>query len=511
MAPKEKKAHEETNSELLHRFKSHPFLFIGSFLVLILIIVAFVLVPAIVPEYGRRGNVDLTFGYYDKIPITYVPGNYFAQYYEMVYRYRQNTMDSENLTYMGYQIWREAYEAAVIHTAILQEMKNAGYSVPVKRVDREVAQLPQFQENGRFSSTLYKRMNSNERLALWRQVQEEITERHFRSDGTGLLKPSAEAEFIGRMEAVQRSFQMTVFNVDAYPEEEYEAYAREHSDQFRSARLSMITISSSEREARQVLDSIKNGETTFEDAARAHSKDMYADRGGDMGMKIFNELNVDIPEEETRDIVISLAKGDYSNVIKTAAGWFFFRCEEAAQEADLSDPVVMEKVKSYMRNFERGRMENWAIDKANEFIALVNEYGFDEALSLQELPNRSFGPVPINYGNVDLFTTLQSQSVPELAGSAENENFWKAAFSTPVGEPSQWIVQGSNVLVLFPVEEIEVEASRQETVASTYSEYWLDYMIGQSMQQSFMNSPKMTDKFMDTYFRFFIGNNVQGD
>jgi len=234
---------------------------------------------------------------------------------------------------------------------------------------------------------------------------------------------------------------------------------------------------------------------------------MYADRGGDMGMKMFHELNVDIPEEETRDIVISLAKGDYSDVIKTAAGWFFFRCEEAAQEADLTDPAVMEKVKSYLRNFERGRMENWAIEKANGFIALAKEHGFDEAVSSQGLQSRNFGPVPINYGNVELFTTLQSQSVPELSGSAENEEFWKAAFSTPVDSPSQWIVQGSNVLVLFPVEEIEAEASKVETVTSNYSAYWLDYIIGQSMQQFFLNSPKMEDKFMDVYFRYFVGNN----
>jgi peptidyl-prolyl cis-trans isomerase D len=294
--------------------------------------------------------------------------------------------------------------------------------------------------------------------------------------------------------------------VDAYPEEEYEAYAREHSDLFRNVRLSMVTISSSEREARQVLDSIKNSETTFEDAARAHSKDVYADRGGDMGMKMFHELSVDIPEEDTRNIVISLARGNYSNVIKTAAGWFFFRCEEAAQEADLTDPAVMEKVRSYLRNFERGRMENWAIGKANGFIALVNEHGFDEALLLQGLQSMSFGPVPINFGNVGLFTTLPSQSIDGLSGSEENENFWKEAFSAPVGKPSRWIVQGRNVMVLLPVEEIEAEASRQETITSNYSAYWLDYMIEQSMRQFFLNSPKMEDKFIDVYFRYFVGN-----
>jgi len=505
MASKEKNARENSDSEMLRRFKSHPLLFIGTFIVLIIIIVAFVLVPAIVPEYGRRSNVDLTFGYYDKVPVAYVPGNYFAQYYDMVSRYRQN-MNSENYGYMSYQIWREAYEGAAVHTAILQEMKKSGYTAPAKKVDREVAKLPQFQENNKFSPALYNRMDNNARLSLWRQVQEEIAEKHFRSDVTGLLKPGAEAEFFGKMEAVQRSFKMTSFDVEAYPEGEYEAYARENSDLFRNIRLSMITVSSSEREARQILNSIKNGETTFEDAARAHSKDLYADRGGDMGMKMYHELSVDIPEEETRGIAVSLAKGDFSDVIKTASGWLFFRCEEAVQEADLTDPAVMEKVKAYLRNFEMGRMENWAIGKANDFIALAKERGFDEAVSAQRLQSRSFGPVPINYGNVELFTVLDSRSVTLLSGSAENEDFWKAAFSAPVGSPSAPVVQGSNVLVLIPLEEIEADASRQEAVASKYRE-WLDDMGWYATQQFFLNSPKMEDKFMDVYLRYFVGNN----
>jgi parvulin-like peptidyl-prolyl isomerase len=505
MASKEKKTHDDSDSEMIRRFKTHPFLFIGTFIVLIIIIVAFVLVPAIVPEASRRANVDLTFGYYEKVPISYVPGNYFAQYYEMIARYNQNN-DSENFNSMGYQIWREAYEAAAVHTAILQEMKNSGYAAPVKKVDRDVAALPQFQENGRFSPALYKRMDNNARLTLWRQVQEEIAEKKFSSDVTGLLKSEAEAEFFGKMEALQRNFKVTLFNIDAYPDEEYEAYARDHSDLFRNVKLSIVTVGSGEREARQILETIKNGETTFEDAARAHSKDPYADRGGDMGMKMIHELSLDIPEEDAREAVISIAKGDFSDVIKTASGWAFFRCEEAVQDADLTDPAVMDKVKSYLRNFERGRMEDWTIAKANEFVTLAKERGFDDALSIKALQSNSFGPVPINYGNFELFTTLPVQSVPGLSGTAENENFWKTAFSTPVGSPSEPIVQGNNVMVLFPVDEIEADPSGQEAVASKYSA-WLNDILIQSMRKSFLNSPKLEDKFIDVYLRYFVGNN----
>jgi len=505
MAFKEKKTvHEKSDSELIRRFKTSPFIFIGTFIVLVIVIVAFVLVPAIVPNAGFGRDVDLTFGYYDKVPISYAPGNYFAQYYEMVARYRQNTMNSENYSYANYQIWREAFEGAAIHTAVLHEMKKSGYTAPSKMVDRNVAQLPQFQENGHFSVALYRKMDDNQRLSLWRQVQEDIAKEHYHADVTGLLKPAAEAEFIGKMASAQRSFDMTFFSVDAYPEAEYAAYIREHSNLFRSVHLSMITVNSNEREARKILDSIKKGETTFEDAARAYSKDGYADKGGDMGIKMVHELSIDIPDETEREKIIALAKDGYSDILKTDSGWSFFRTEEAVQEADASDAAVLEKVRSYVRNFERGRMEDWAIAQADSFITLVNEIGFEDAVAQQRNERRSFGPVPLNYGNIDLFTTLASQSVPELSASASDENFWKVAFSTPVKTPSRPVVQGSNVLVLFPKEETAADESTIEGITSTFNSYWLSYVSEQAMQQHFMNSPKMEDKFLDIYFRYFM-------
>jgi hypothetical protein len=499
----EKKAPEKTNSELMRRFKSNPPLVIGTFVVLVIVIIAFVLVPAIVPNAGD-GDMDLTFGYYDTVPISYVPGNFFAQ---VVYsRQQQGRMDSDNASPTANRdIWRESFQEAAVHTAILREMYNSGYIVPEKLVDREVARLPQFQVNGRFSPVLYRQIDDNQRLSLWRQVQESLIKDHFSSDVAGLLKPAAEAQFIGAMASAQRSFDMVSFSVDAYPEIEYTTFIQESPELFRTIHLSLITISSGEREARQVLASIKNGETTFEDAARAFSKDYYANRGGDMGMRMVYELGFDISEETEREKVLALARGEYSNIIKTGNGWAFFRVEEPLQEADASDVEVMEKVRSYVRNYRRGRMEDWAITQADNFITLVNEAGFEDALFQQNLEKRSFGPVPLNYASLELFTTLKSQPVTELSGADSNENFWKIAFSTPVDSPSRPVVQGSNVLVLFPKEETEAEESVIENISSYYSS-WLMYMPNWIIQQYFMNSPKMKDNFYEvyaTYRRYF--------
>jgi len=134
----------------------------------------------------------------------------------------------------------------------------------------------------------------------------------------------------------------------------------------------------------------------------------------------------------------------------------------------------------------------------------VNEIGFEEALAEQRLEKKSFGPVPVNFGNVELFTSLASQPVTELASAANDENFWKVAFSTPVETPSKPVVQGNNVLVLWVTEETEIDAEAIESIVSTYNSYWLRYTTESSLQQHFLNSPKLEDKFLDIYFRYFM-------
>ena len=98
--------------------------------------------------------------------------------------------------------------------------------------------------------------------------------------------------------------------------------------------------------------------------------------------------------------------------------------------------------------------------------------------------------------------------MPELSDSASNENFWRIAFGTPLHTLSEPLVQGGNVLVLIPVEETEADESGVEEIASTYADYWLSYMTEQSISAYFLNSPKMDNRFIQSYFRYFlpIGN-----
>jgi hypothetical protein len=507
---KQVKNDASSSSETSRKFKQNPAIYIGSIIILVLITVVFVGGDFLSGRFRGGGAGDPTFGYYDKVPVTLIPGNTFAQYYEQVMRYYQAQGADLSNYFTTAQVWRQAYEMAVTHTAILQMLKRSNYFVPEKTVDREVAKLPQFQENGRFSPALYNQMSDSSRLSLWRKIQEELLKDTYYNDFMyGLLTPSGEANFIGKMNSNMRSFEMVSYNIlDNYPESEYQSYAREKADLFRTIHLSMISVNSNEREAKKILDSINKGTITFEDAARAQSQDNYASKGGDTGSRYYYEIENEIFGEAARETVINLRKGELSDCIKVGDNWIIFRIEEEIKPADFSDYSVMDRVKSYLKSFDRGRMEDWAIAKIKEFIRDAQNSGFDTAALQWNLKKFNFGPLPLNYAGVDLFTALESFSdsgIPpqDLQSLSRNENFWKIAFSSKLNTPSESLVQGDNVLVLFPVEEINVDENANESIASAYTSYWLNMLAEQSLQPYFMSNPRMDDRFWDTFFKYF--------
>ena len=515
MAKKDKKIHVDEKdsgfSDIVGKFKANPALYIGSVIILVLVVVTFVGGDFLSGgrRYVKNGGGDLTFGYYDKVPISWVPGNTLSQYYEQLVRRYRDQIDINNVQ-IAMSLWSQAFEAAAVHTAILQEMKRSGYETPERVVDREVAKLPQFQdEYGRFSPALYRQMSDTGRLALWRQVHDELIVIQFYNDLFGLLIPAGEKEFIAKMGSGMRTFEIVSFLVDDFPDSEYLNYARENSDLFRSIHLSRITVASNEREAKKILESIKNGTTTFEDAAKAQSRDSYSEKGGDMGVQYVYDLEMEITDKTTLENILNLGKGELSSVIKLGSRWAFFRIEDELKPADFEDGAVMGRVRSYMRNYERGRMEDWAIAQADNFIANAKTEGFNAAALRSSKEKTSIGPFPLNYGNVEIFTSLEEFKIPALSGQefsnlSKNSNFWKAAFSTPLNTPSEPLVQGSKVLVFLPVQQIDIEKEKTEEIASIYSGYWLGSVTERSLQPYFMNSPRMENNFWDTYRKFFF-------
>jgi hypothetical protein len=508
MTSREKKQPEAQKdsftSEFVRQFKARPLTFIGTIFILIIVIVAFVLVPAIVPE--ARGAGDFVFGYYNNVPITYVLGNYFHNVLQNLLANQRGNITDANYLAVYRDIWQNAFTLAVIHQGILDEMKTAGYTAPEDVVDRQIALLPDFQVNGKFSAARYRQLDKTTQLNLWRQIRDDIAESHYRENLSGIITSTQEGEFIKSMASPRRSFNLVSVPASGYPDSEIAAFVQASPSLFRVTHLSRITVSSSEREARQILDSIKNETLTFDNAAR-DSKDSYAESGGDMGIKMAYELNAEIAAEEAvMDGIINLPKGTLSDIIKVPEGWAFFRAEDDPRPADTGDLALLEKIRAYIWLFERGSIDEWLLAEAGVLVAEIQSKGFDLALYDRGIEKRSFGPLPINYGDVYLYPVAYSSGLPELSAAGRDDNFWQTAFSTPLLTPSKPLIVGDFALILYPTEETTADESETGFIESFYS-YLVSQTVDSSLAGYFFNNGKLEERFDEVFRRQVLGEN----
>jgi hypothetical protein len=527
MASKSRKKEPESSgfSEIINRLKTHPFLFGGTIVVLAIVIVAFVFVPALPNIGGGQNQKDLIFGYYNGIPISYVYGNYFQRTLDEIansWQFQINSDYSLNSN-TAYQVWYQAFVRTMVHTAMMDEMKNAGYLAPAQKVDRLVAELPDFQEEGRFSIVRYRSFDKNRLLSIWQRAEENYITGKYINSLANLKVSSAEKAFIGSMASLERSFEMVSFPRTAFPDSELSAFAAANPDLFKIIHLSRITTVN-EKEARQVLDSIQSGRSTFEDAARNQSTDTNKDRGGDMGLFMAYEVT-EISEETDRNTVLSLKRSEISPVVKVPNGWGFFRAEEAPYVPDLSLPENLGKVRTYMDRFEGGRIENWLVARAEELLAQAQE----QKLSLSayiatlsdefalQLSSITLGPVNLNYGNmggsneemgIRLFPhTLDVSENPELQDAVSNENFWRTAFSIPLNTPSAPFTLGNSIVILTATEEI-ISDEANSYIADFYTTGWIYNTLQMDLNSFFLESPKLENHFMDVFLPLLFQDTV---
>jgi hypothetical protein len=406
-----------------------------------------------------------------------------------------------------YQIWRNAFESTVVRTAALSAMDKSGWAPPTDLVDKKVAELPQFQENGRFSVIKYRQMDAASRLSLWQDMRDDLTVDRYRNDVSNIKVSQGETDFVGLMAGGQRKFKMAALSYASYPADEIRKFAEAHPELFKTVHLSQITVSSGEKEAQTILSDIRTNKTTFEDAARTLSEDAFADRGGDAGSQMLIELASQISDYDARTALANLPAGGLSEALTIPSGWAIFRANEDAKDSDLNDAAVLDKIRSYMMNAERGVIEDWLLAQAEDFAERARQSGFEAVAAVREIALYDFGALPVNYGDSALFSTLTSFSGPNFQTASTDENFWKIAFSTPVGTPSNPLVLGGNednVVVLYPEEEITDDEAAVENSKNTFSSWWAENETQGNITSAVLHSKRFDDQFLNTYIRLFV-------
>lgn len=501
---------KKDGSDAPKRGIKNPFIYIGTIVLLVIVVVAFVFVPSI-GSFDSSGKA-LEFGSFAGKGIAYAQGNYFARQVQTVNdALRQQGLSEQNFQFFAYQVWRQAFERTVYRMAVLDEVRSSGGFVTEARLDARMTENPAFQEDGKFSARRYREASMSEKLSLRDSLRDDLLAEQYLSDVYGLQPGSKEIAFVKDMGKDTRTIEYAVFPLSSFPDSEVAAWASQNASLFRRLKLSRITLSSSEADALKVRKQVESGSLSFEDAAKGHSKDSWADKGGVVGARYFHEIAGDLEKKEDAERLASLKKGELSPVLKTLTGsWVFFKADEALAAADEADPAFLKDARAYVVQYERGKVEDYVAARAKDFAAAAAK-DFAAASRAAGVEAKAAGPFPLNYGDLDfsiygqtvpLFKRVNADSSPELSGAETSEKFLGAAFSLAPGAVSEPIVLGDNVLVL-KVREAGAALDEDLSGISLYYPYFYQQKTDGELRGLFLKSPKLKDDFMNVFFKYF--------
>ena len=490
----------------------NPFVYGGTIVILIITVIAFVFIPSIGGGMGSSSQSP-TFGSWAGKPITYTSGSYFASQVAQINDYlRQQGLSEQNFQLYAYQVWSMAFQSAAIRTAVIKTVNDSGFRLTEKGLDEAIATLPEFQEDGKFSIEKYNKSASATRLTLRKNTKEDYTVRRYYEDLYTLAPSSAEIAFVASMAKPQRTISYAALPLADYPAEEVAAWGNKNADLFKTLEVSRVTVTSSEADAKKILAQVKENKLSFEDAAKSHSQDAYADKGGDAGTVYYYTFAEGFANKDDAAKVAALPKGEISDVYKIAdKAWAFFKVNGELVMPDFGKQATLDEVRFYINDKEKGTLESWAIAKANALISSVDGAKFQSAAKQAGLSVKSAGPFIVNVGNptfyaynqqIPLLQTPFQNSDPALQAAEQDEAFMTELFTQTKGKVSKPLVVGDNVIV-FAVTE-DKEASDDDTVMVKFAyPYFHQQTIDTQTRDTFLKSKKFKDEFSTTFFKIF--------
>ncbi len=494
----------------------NPFVYGGTVIILVITIIAFVFIPSMGGSLSSSTNPE--FGKWKGKPIAYAAGSYFAAQVAQINDYlKQQGLSEQNFQLYAYQVWRMAFQSTAVRTAMIESVKAAGFFVTEKGLDEAVTQNAAFLEDGKFSLQKYNSTPMATKMSIRADVAQELLLKRYYEDLYTQSPSSAEAAFVASIAQPQREIDYVTIPLSSFPETEVKKWATQNPDNFRTLKITRITITSSEADAKKILQQVKDNKLSFEDAAKSHSQDSYAAKGGDAGNVFYHVFASDFATADDAAKVATLGKGDISDVYKVSEkAWIFYRIDEPLSAPDFSKAATLAEVTAYLNAKERGVLEGWAIAKANELVTSTDAASFASAARKQKLDVKQAGPFIINLGNptfyaynqqIPLLQSTWQNSDPSLSGAETDESFMTTLFSTPKGSVSKPLVLGDYVVVFAVTNDTAAEEDDLALVKMAFP-YFHQQSLEAEARNTFLASKNLKDNFSEAFFKIFSSSST---
>lgn len=474
-------------------------IYIGSVVILVIVVVAFVFSPI---AGGLAAPGEIVFGVYDGEEIVWSPGGFLEQRYQAIASAAVAQAQEED-TFAQIRIARTALRSAFNETvsriALLQVAERSGMRVSEAAVDDLLAASPRFMENGTFSVELYRATSNAERFALRRLEREFAITSAVPSDVvSGTRASDAEAQFVAAMAGPERSFEVVRFEFADFPATQQQAFAAENPDLFATLDLSVATAATQE-EAQTLRDDLIADPDGWDQIVRERSRDAVASEAGALGELLGHEVERILIDPAQLTNLLALAAGELSPVIESTSGWSIYRPNSQTRPFDPQGDLAA--VAEYMNIFEQGLIQDFAFAQAETFGSAARDQGFINAAANTDEQVLETPFFPINYGNFPIYTRVQSPDIDDLADAAFREEFFRTAFSLAEGEISEPIVLRQSVVVLRLREVREAPAPTVDRIANSYP-FLLRELLQQELTGAFIDQSLLDDRFDEVFPRW---------
>lgn len=452
--------------------------------VLILISITFVL-PA--TGIGALFSEDsIVFGKYNGEKIEYKPGNYFGNQVNSIAA-QYESLDMSSL----YSVWYQAYQSTVLQTALNQAAKKAGIKATEYAANQYILDSGFYSnEDGVFDKEKYDSYTQAQRDSIYNNVYSSIPSMTVANDYSTVRSSDKEKAFVGTMAATGRTFEYVAFGSENYPDQDAVNYLNSNPQPFAKIGLSIISAST-EDAAKLIMDEIKAGTKSFEEAAK-DSIDGFNAQSGKVGEVYFYNLSSTLGSEENANAVFATAVDNLAGPYYTSYGYSFFKVDSAPVMADSSDATTLAFVKNYIANENPDLVAPYAEAAANEFYAnpdfIYTDLAVNEVSSTPVNPNSSSFMGSFAY----------SDAAGLLSSAASDSAYVKSLYTGATGDvlPPQKV--GSSYIVTKIGDE-SVSSSVQTSIPTFY-----DYIGSMAMQQDLytavFNNTSFEDDFVNTLF-----------
>ena len=483
---------------------------IGATIILVICFIAFVL-PSSLSKTAQQQE-GLVFGKYNGKKIVYEYGSDFtdflSQYAQLIRNQGQEITSSNQYTLYNY-----AFNSTVVKYAQEEALKKAGYEVPQDSINLKLKNY--FTDaDGKFSKKAYKQADPSYIESLTASIKDSLYTGRFYDDNFGssetfggyslygLKSSEAETEFLDGFGNERRAFKMIKFVTSDYPEEEQLKFGKANSDKFIKYDMSIITVETKDV-AEKVASRISKGQITFEDAIAEYSDKNYSDSDGKLTNNSQYQIQNILNDKEELDKVTSIGVDEISPIVQTLMGYSIFKSNAAPVTPDFSSEDTLKDVQNYISIYETTVIEDYFADLARDFVKKAKASDMESAVT--EYANASIVDVPafaLNYGSNPLYEIIDTNADILLASADTNEDFLTKAFSLKVGEYSEPIILGGNIVVLN-LTEIQPVEKDADAEPSDYSSQFEDFDQSSSQAVVFQ-SPKLENNFISVYFDNFI-------